>query len=114
MDSKISISGSIAASVGSAAAWFCCLPFGLGALGAGGALASTLGPLRPYLIGLSIVLWVLALYALYRPERSCPEGRCASRRSLRRRRITLWVAALITLGMITVPYWGHWVIYWAL
>lgn len=114
MDSKISISGSIAAAVGSAAAWFCCLPLGLGALGAGSALASTLGPLRPYLIGLSVLLLAAAFYALYRPGRSCPEEECAARRSLRRHRIILWAAALVTLAMITVPYWGHWVIYWAL
>lgn len=114
MDSKLPVLGSVVASVGSAAAWLCCFPFALGALGAGSALASTLGPLRPYLIGLSILLWTLAFFALYRPGRSCVADECASRRSLRLQRVGLWLAGLISLAMITAPYWSHWMIYWML
>lgn len=113
MNSRTSLFGAILASVGAAASGLCCLPIALSTLGAGTALAATLGPLRPYLTGLSVIFWGSAFYSLYLREESCETG-CRDTKSLRRQKVLLWISGLILLTLSILTYWGSWVIYWLL
>ena len=118
-DPKLSAGGAIVASAGAAASWLCCMPFALGALGtAGTAVSHFLGPIQPYITGLSVLLIGVAFVQAYRPSKADAEcasdGECNSplRRAGKRR--FLWIAAVLTLVFVTVPYWLNWVIFWTL
>lgn len=64
-----------AAAVASMAlSWICCLPLGLAGGAAAGALAVVLAPLRPWLMGLSIVLLAAGFEQLRRNRRACRSG----------------------------------------
>ena len=114
MNTQIPTTGAILASLGSAASWVCCLPIAFGALGSGASIvAATLGPVRPFLIGLSLVLLAAAFFFHYRkPVAWGPDG--CTPKTVRRQRVVLWAAAFLTLSMLTIPYWASWVIYWTL
>lgn len=101
------VAGSI---VAAALASFCCiLPIvfaltGLTVVGAATAFASW----RPYLLAATLVLLGLGFYFAYRtPEEDCSPGSiCAVPASRRRVRMTLWLAAILVLGLATFPYFS--------
>ena len=105
--------GAVAAALGSAVTWLCCLPFALGAAGSGvAALAAIVGPLRPALSIASVVLLGVAAVAAWRASRR----ECAAESCPRSRRSWLWLgaAALLVAVLLTVPAWSSWLIYWSL
>jgi mercuric ion transport protein len=74
----------------------CCLPFGIAAAAGAAGLGVALEPLRPWLIGLSVILLAFGLWQLYRSKGAC----------LRRSRLSVaifWVSALMVLAFILFP-----------
>ena len=108
--------GAVLSAFGVAASWVCCLPLVLGGLGAGSAvLATALAPLRPYLLGASLLLLGGAFYQMYRPRPAAERsGSGTEGCDGKRRRGFLWMAAVLVLILATVPYWLNWAIYWSL
>lgn len=101
------VAGSI---VAAALASFCCiLPIvfaltGLTVVGAAAAFAVW----RPYLLAATFVLLGLGFYFAYRtPKGECAPGSiCAVPTSRRRVRMTLWLAAILVLGLAAFPYFS--------
>lgn len=95
----------------------CCLPLGLGVLGLGSATLSQFVSLRPYFLGLTMVLLGVAFYQAYRPNPhgvACESDTvCAQPVRRTRQRIFLWIIALVSLALATLPYWINRLIYWA-
>jgi hypothetical protein len=86
----------VAAAMSALATLACCLPFGIaGAVGALG-LSVALEALRPWLIGLAVVLLAISGFQMYRSGRNC---RRRSRLSL----VLFGLAAAIVLGVILFP-----------
>lgn len=75
----------------------CCLPFGLvGALGLA-TVGVWIAPLRPWLLGLSVLLLVLGFWQMYRRGNQC---------NARRSRVSValfWVAVVIVLLVTIFP-----------
>ena len=112
MNSRIPAAGALLASLGSAASWLCCLPIAFSALGSGtSVVAATLGPVRPYLVGASIVFLAGAFFLHYRKPVACGPDGCTPT-TVRRQRLILWSAAFFIVVTLTIPYWASWVIYW--
>ncbi len=108
----LTASGAVVSAFGAAASWICCLPFVLGGLGAGSAgLAAVLTPVRPFAIGLSVLLLGAAFFQAYRRSDSADASERVSRRKVRLR---VWVAAIAAAVLLSVPLWLDWVIYWSL
>jgi hypothetical protein len=86
----------VAAVVSALATLACCLPLGIaGAAGALG-LSVVLNTLRPWLIGLAVILLGLSGFQIYTGRRSCQ----------RRSRLTLFcfgLCAVIVLGVMIFP-----------
>ncbi len=101
------VAGSI---VAAALASSCCiLPIvfaltGLSMVGAAAAFAAW----RPYLLGATFGLLGLGFYFAYRtPKEECAAGSvCAVPASRRRIRMTLWLAAILVLGLAAFPYFS--------
>jgi mercuric ion transport protein len=74
----------------------CCLPFGIAAAAGAAGLGVALQPLRPWLIGLSVVLLAFGLWQLYRSRGSC------QRRS-RTNVAIFWLSASVVLAFILFP-----------
>jgi hypothetical protein len=106
----LSTAGTVAATI------FCCLPFATGIVGAGvAAYGAQFAPLQPYLATASIGLLSYSFYQAYRPNAVvCVGERCDVPRSLRYRRIALWLVTAIVCVLLTAPWWANWVIYWTL
>lgn len=91
----------------------CILPVAVAVLGIGSAaLGAKLEPLRPYLVGLTLVFWGVAFYQVYKPaETECAPGKsCAVPANRRRQRLLLWVVAGVALALITFPYYANWLL----
>jgi len=86
----------------------CCIfPVAFSFLGAGGlALAMDLMQYRPYFIALTVVFLAAGFYFAYRPENleCAPGSDCATPKSRRLQRVSLWVVAILTLALIAFPY----------
>lgn len=99
--------GGITAAVGSA---LCCAgPLVAVLLGLSGAgLAATFDPLRPYLVGATVIFLVLGFLAVRREERrGCqPDRPCASPTVCRRMKRLLWVATGIAVLLVAFPWWS--------
>lgn len=90
------ISVSLAAIVSSAATLSCCLPIAFaGALGAGAASAFAT-TLRPWLLGLSLILLGFGFLQQYRAKQCDVRGRVIGK-------VLLWAAVVVVLGMILFP-----------
>ncbi len=90
------ISASLAAMVSSVATISCCLPLGFAAaLGAAGASAF-LTKLRPWLLGLSVMLLGIGLWQQRRAAQCEARGRLLGK-------ILFWAAVAVVLGMILFP-----------
>jgi hypothetical protein len=85
----------VAAAVSAIATLACCLPLGIaGAVGALG-LSVALASLRPWLIGVAVILLGISFWQLYLGQRTC-----------RRSRVSLFllgVSALVVLAVIVFP-----------
>jgi hypothetical protein len=92
--------------------WLCCVPLFAGLLGAGAAgLGTRLEPWRPVLSGVSLLLLAAGFYFAYRRE-TCDEKDGCSVRSRRLPRVLLWISAVLTVLLLTLPIWSNWLIYW--
>jgi hypothetical protein len=113
MGTRAAAGGAVAAALGSALTWLCCLPIALGAAGGGvAAVATVAGPWRPFLSGASVLLLAVAAFAAWRARRrECGTEACPTRR-----RGWLWLgaAALLVAALLTLPRWSSWLIYWSL
>jgi len=86
----------VAAAMSALATLACCLPLGIaGAVGALG-LSVALEKLRPWLIGLAVVLLGVSAFQMYRGQKSC---RRRSRLSL----VLLALSATVVLAVILFP-----------
>lgn len=97
------------------AAGLCCAgPLVLLMLGIGGSWISNLtllDPYRPLFIVLTVALFAVAGWQLYRPADSCAaDTQCAPPRARRRRRIIFWLAAVVALALVTSNYWIVWLV----
>ena len=108
--------GAVAPALAASLGWICCMPILGGAVGAvGGTLGAAFMPLRPYLAALALVALAGGFYQAYRPVAACGgQDGCRAPISRARQRILLWLSAAIVLGLLTLPRWSSWVIYWTL
>jgi mercuric ion transport protein len=99
-----------------AATIFCCLPFATGIIGAGvAAVGARFAPLQPYLVAASLASLGYAFYQAYRPDGVvCVGERGDVPSSLRYRRLTVWIMAVVVVLLLTASWWAEWVIYWTL
>lgn len=90
------VSASLAAIMSSVATISCCLPIAFaGALGAGAASAFST-TLRPWLLGLSVVLLGFGFWQQHRAKQCAVRGRMVGN-------VLLWAAVVVVLGMILFP-----------
>ena len=106
----LSAAGTVAATI------FCCLPFATGIIGASvAAVGARFAPLQPYLAAASLASLGYAFYQAYRPDAIvCVGERRDVPSSLRYRRLTVWIMAVIVVLLLTASWWAEWVIYWTL
>jgi hypothetical protein len=74
----------------------CCLPLGFTAAALSASLSAAIAPLRPWLLGSSVLLLGIGVYQVYRSEGIC-----------RRRSPTslglLWFSAIVVLAVVLFP-----------
>jgi mercuric ion transport protein len=103
--------GGVAAAVGSA---LCCAgPLVAVALGISGAgLAATFEPLRPYFVAGTVLALGSGFVVLRREDkRACEPGTlCASPLARRRMKWALWIATIIAVPLLTLPWWSRFVL----
>jgi len=90
------ISASVGAILSSVAMISCCLPLGFAAALGVGTASAFLTTLRPWLLGLSVVLIGLGFWQQHRAKRCAIRGRLVGR-------VLLWAAVVVVLGMIWFP-----------
>jgi hypothetical protein len=90
------VSASLLAILSSVATMICCLPLGFAvALGAGAASAF-FTTLRPWLLGLAILLIGLGFWQQHRAKQCAVRGKLLGN-------VLLWAAVAVVLGMILFP-----------
>lgn len=86
----------VAAAVSALSTLACCLPSSIAAAAGSAGLGVVVGPLRPWLLGLSIALIVLGFVQLYRTNRTChrrnPVGIAV-----------FLISAILVLGVLVFP-----------
>jgi hypothetical protein len=90
------ISVSVGAILSSLASLSCCLPLGFAAALGTGAASAFLTTLRPWLLGLSVVLLGLGFWQQRRATQCAVKGKVVGK-------ILLWAAVIVVLGMILFP-----------
>ena len=90
------VSASLAAIVSSVATISCCLPIGFAAALGAGAASAFATTLRPWLLGLSVVLIGFGFWQQHRAKQCAVRGRLLGS-------ILLWAAVAVVLGMILFP-----------
>jgi hypothetical protein len=90
------ISVSVGAILSSLASLSCCLPLGFAAALGAGAASAFLTTLRPWLLGLSVVLIGLGFWQQRRATQCAVKGRVVGQ-------LLLWAAVAVVLGMILFP-----------
>ncbi len=98
--------GAVAAAIG--ASLCCVLPVVVAFAGVGSAaFGAAFEPFRPYLTVVTVALLGFAFYRAYRPqEAECAPGEaCAVPENRRRQRILLWIVAVVSLALLTFPYY---------
>jgi hypothetical protein len=90
------ISTSLAAIVSSFAALSCCLPLGFAAALGAGAASAFFTTLRPWLLGLSVLLLGVGFWQQHRVKQCAVRGRVVGT-------VLLWTAVIVVLGMILFP-----------
>ncbi len=90
------ISASLAAILSSLATIACCLPLGFAAALGAGAGSAFFATLRPWLLGLAVVLLGVGFWQQQRASRCAVRGRVVGT-------VLLWAAVVVVLGMILFP-----------
>lgn len=90
------ISAGLAAIFSSLATIACCLPLGFAAALGAGAASAFFAKLRPWLLGLSVVMLGVGFWQQYRANQCGVRGRFLGR-------LLLWAAVIVVLGMILFP-----------
>lgn len=90
------ISASLAAIISSLATMTCCLPLGFAAALGAGAASAFFAALRPWLLGLTVVMLGLGFWQQRRAKQCAVRGRFVGN-------VLLWAALIVVLGMILFP-----------
>jgi hypothetical protein len=90
------VSASLAAILSSAATISCCLPVGFAAALGAGAASAFVTTLRPWLLGLSVVLLGFGFWQQHRAKQCAVRGRLLGN-------VLLWAAVVVVSGMILFP-----------
>lgn len=90
------VSASLAAIFSSLATVACCLPLGFAAALGAGAASAFFTTLRPWLLGLAVLLLGLGFWQQHRARRCAVRGRVVGT-------VLLWAAVVVVLGMILFP-----------
>lgn len=90
------IAASLGAILSSLATISCCLPLGFAAALGAGTASAFFTTLRPWLLGLSVVLLGLGFWQQHRATRCGVRGRLLGN-------VLLWAAVVVVLGMILFP-----------
>jgi hypothetical protein len=90
------ISASLVAILSSVATISCCLPLGFAAALGASAASAFFTTLRPWLLGLSVVLLGLGFWQQHRAKQCSIRGRVIGN-------ALLWTALIVVLGMILFP-----------
>src|SRR5713101_2736018 len=90
------VSASLVAILSSVATLSCCLPLGFAAALGAGAASAFFTTLRPWLLGLSVVLLGLGFWQQHRAKQCALQGRLLGN-------VLLWGAVVVVLGMILFP-----------
>jgi hypothetical protein len=90
------VSASLGAILSSLATISCCLPLGFAAALGAGAASAFFTTLRPWLLGLSVVLLGLGFWQQHRAKQCSIHGRWVGN-------VLLWTALVVVLGMILFP-----------
>jgi hypothetical protein len=89
----------VAAALSALATLACCLPLGIvGIAAASASLSLVIERLRPWLLGLSVILLGLSAWQVYRSKSMCQRR---SRGSV----VLLWVSTLVVITVIVFPQW---------
>lgn len=96
MKQGIGISASVGAIASAIATISCCLPIGFAAAIGTGAASAFFTTLRPWLLGLSVLLIGFGFWQQYRAKQCGLRGRWAGT-------VLLWTAVVVVLGMILFP-----------
>ena len=103
----LAVTGGVVAAVAST---LCCAgPLVAVALGLSGAgLAATFEPLRPYFVVGTVVALSIGFVVLRREEKvACEPGTlCASPVARRRMKWALWIATVVSIPLLTFPWWS--------
>lgn len=106
MKEKLALGASLAAAI---TASLCCLwplvavLLGLGSFGA----ATVFGAWRPYLLGVTVTLLVVAFYLTYRKQEvACADGACTVPEGSRRHKLVLWIATVVIVAFAAFPYYS--------
>jgi len=90
------VSASAGALLSSLASISCCLPLGFAAALGAGTASAFFAKLRPWLLGLSVVLIVLGFWQQRRAKQCAVRGRLIGK-------VMLWAAVVVVLGMLLFP-----------
>lgn len=90
------VTASVGAIVSSLATISCCLPLGFAAALGAGAASAFFVTLRPWLLGLSVVLIGWGFWQQHRAKQCAVRGRLLGK-------VLLWAAVVVVLGMILFP-----------
>ncbi|MFZ0635779.1 MAG: hypothetical protein WA755_15090 [Candidatus Acidiferrales bacterium] len=90
------VTASLAAILSSVATISCCLPLGFAAALGAGAASAFFTALRPWLLGLSVVLLGLGFWQQHRAKQCAVRGRLLGN-------VVLWAAVVVVVGMILFP-----------
>ena len=96
MKQATGVSASLVAILSSLATISCCLPLGFAAALGAGAASAFFTTLRPWLLGLSVVLLGAGFWQQHRAKQCGARGRWISN-------VLLWAAVMVVLGMILFP-----------
>ena len=90
------ISASLVAILSSVATISCCLPLGFAAALGAGAASAFFTTLRPWLLGLSVILLGLGFWQQHRAKQCAVRGRLPGS-------VLLWAALVVVVGMTLFP-----------
>ncbi len=102
--------GTLVTAVG--ASLCCIVPVAVVLVGVGSvALGAPLEPVRPFFLGLTLLLVGIAFYQVYSPNKDCDPGQsCATPEGQRRQRIIVWMAAILAVVVAAFPHYMGWII----
>ena len=104
---KTTASGALGLAFVSALGWLCCLPIAAGASGVAMAgIAAAVGPWWPVLAAGSLILLGIAVVQGVRGGGGLKSDRCDARNRSRRQWLFVSVVGLLTLVLLTLPWWS--------